>query len=200
MVCVAICMVMLSGCSSETAGEKIRRAMSDPDLSAPEAIQLLGEGHFNLESATVVETDDLVATELVVNGWDTSSMPAAGLGGVKMEEVAKRMRRVQFLGFLNGLSGFIANARTRKLGSLKVVLRIAVTAGDEPEWHPVYALQLEPEGFDDYQGLYEHLGETFGGDDLKKAAAEFDRTIKRMEKVWTVEFDRFDELTYERSE
>lgn len=193
-VAIAICNAV--GCSSKTPGEisaeKIARAKSDTSLSDDEAIKLLAEGYFAVHKYELSAASNKLS--VVVNGWEASTMPDIG---VDTQELARRMRRVQLYGFLESLQSFIRATETRNVGAIDLTLRVAAFSPDGLVWVPTYAFDLEREKFPEFLKLYDTIAQAFGSE-ANDSDAVFDRSFRRIEKVWTVKLDEFEEFTYER--
>jgi len=195
MAAVAITLCS-AGCNSKTpreiAAEKIKRAKSDATLSDDEAVKLLAEGYFSLQDFSL--NTESRGVSVVVNGWDASTMPEIG---TDTQELARRMRRVQLYGFLESFQSFVRAAEERNIGAIDLTLQTAVFSPDGSIWIPTYAFDLEPKRFAEFLKLYEMIAQSFGSG-AKDSEAVFDRTFRRMEKVWKVKLDNFEKFTYER--
>ncbi len=182
---LAVMTVALStGCHRETKAEKVQRALTDTALPDDQAVALLAEGIFDLESAsTETGTNGGLATVCTVRGEDMSGMPASVIdtaqGGIH-----NAMKEIQLMTLVRKLATFIERGQKRKLGDLVLTLKTPEVAGSKViDWVETYRLRLPATKFQAF---------------LTASKLDLKNTSAVMEKIWSVEFDGFGQFVYSK--
>jgi hypothetical protein len=117
------------GCHHETRDEKVHRAMTDAALPDDQAVALLAEGIFDLESAsTETGNDGGAITVLAVRGEDMSGMPASVIDTAR-GGIHNAMKEIQLMTLVPKMAKFIERGQSRRLGDLLHFRRLSSRRG-----------------------------------------------------------------------
>lgn len=191
-------MTSLIGCNHPTerelAAAKIQQVRANPTMPDNEAVQLLAEGYFRTDSVVISPDDQTV--QIVARPADLSSMVDIGQD---LEDANKRAQRAVIFFALQNLNKLTQAVKDREVGDIQLTLEEAVIYQDRTDWFPTYRLTLPPEKFDEFEALFDQIESAFGESDREFNRA-FDAGLIKLERVWDVELDAFDQTQYERGE
>lgn len=186
----------LSGCSHPTerelAAAKIQQVRENPTMPDIEAVQLLAEGYFQTDSVVISPEDQTV--QIVARPADLSSMVDIGQD---LEDANKRAQRAVIFLALQNLNKLTRAVKDREVGDIQLTLEEAVIYQDRTDWLPTYRLSLPPEKFEEFEAIFEKIESAFGKPD-KEFNRTFESGMTKLERVWDVELDAFDQTQYKR--
>ncbi|TWT92040.1 hypothetical protein [Stieleria varia] len=177
---------------AEIASAKVQKVRDNPEMPDFEAIQLLAEAYFKTDAVRMDESNRVVIEARAAN---LSSMVDIGqdLGDAK-----QRAKRGTLFFFLQQLRKFTQSISNRQFDAMDITIQTAVNQGDGVNWVPTYQFVLEKQKMADFEMLFDKMDTAFGqpNQDFDRI---FDASFPRLEKIWDVKLDAFDEFVYQRN-
>ncbi len=183
ITCAAVGLATI-GCSSESTQEMLERALSDASISDSDAVELVAKAILDTaEVSGEVASDGKVLATISVHGEDESGLPPSVIdtaeGGIN-----NAMKHIQLALFIEDFARFVENGRQRNLGEVVLTIKTATFSdGQLDDWVDTYRLRLSSDRFDQFLQVAQF--------------DDWDKRVATAERTWTVEFDVFDQFTYQ---
>lgn len=177
----------------EIAAAKIQQVVDNPSMPNAQAIQLLAEGYFETDSVVIGPTDQSV--QIVTRPADLSRMVDIGQD---LDDAKKRSKRAIVFFSLQNLYKLTQAVHGREIGNIDLMLETAVANGEQTDWVPTYRFILLPKKFQEFETNFKIIETAF-----LKADGSFDQVfdikLKKLETIWEVKLDEFEQMNYHRA-